>query len=153
MLITLRNCLIVLIVLLGGWLAIPPRMIIDPQQVYIDGYTVHLYRTFPTADVLGAPYVRYTEVVRNIDNADTGATAADKTLPNICSDRSSVFKYSGTHTSVGRWNIESWAAPCMYGDYIWETTWIPYIFGILPIRPVTLRYMHFTEDTEAPQEN
>ena len=101
-------------------------MLINPQAATIDGTIVTVYRTFPAHGLLGVPrpLVSYRETVTPLDNGRT------------CGDgRTQRYVRPG---DFGRWDIAEWAAPCMRGAWLWHAEWQGWLFGLIPLQPVSL---------------
>lgn len=108
------------------WLAIPTRLFFNPSSVQIDGYSVTVTRSFPVAEWVRIPVIRYREVVRPLSGS----------LPP-CID-TAEFRYQDNGKPYGQWEIDGWAARCMTGDFIWRASWSARLFGVIPLRPVEL---------------
>lgn len=131
---TVRNILMAIAISLATWVAVPPKLFINPSSVTIDGTDVYVQRTFPTREALGIPpYIRYVETVRPTD---------PDTLPQLCQDAAGPFYYE-TAAEAGHWNIADWAGKCMQNGFTWRAIWVPYFLGVIPLRPVSITYTHF----------
>jgi hypothetical protein len=130
----IRNLLLAVTVILAIWIAIPPRMLIDPQVVAIENYEVTAYESFPLYPIL--PTIRFNRIesIRSIPTESGGVSI-------FCTHLKEVINYPRDPQEFSRWNIEDWAKPCMEGDYIWRGVWIPYLFGLIPLRPILQEYI------------
>jgi len=120
------NALILVALIFGLWLATPSSLFFAPRAVSISGYEVTVARDFPLSGIFGAPFIRYTETVRDLTEFNYPCT--ENNFPG--------FQYSTDR--YASWDIEEWAAPCMSGNYQWSAEWTVMLFGIIPLRPVTM---------------
>ena len=122
------DCAALFIVLaLVVWFATPSRLFFNPEEVHIDGYEVTLARTYPVSFLFGPPVVSYTETVRRLDGSG-----------QICDDNNGAGYQYVTEGPIGRWDIEDWAKDCMIAPYLWRAEWQVKVFGLIPLRPVSL---------------
>jgi hypothetical protein len=132
----IRNLLLAVTVILAIWIAIPPRMFIDPQVVAIENYGVTVYESFPLYSVLPTIRFKRIESIHSIPTESGGISI-------FCTRQKDVISYLRSPEEFNRWNIEAWAKSCMEGDYIWRGVWIPYLFGLIPLRPILQEYILF----------
>ena len=112
---------------------LPTSILYNPQYAEINGTEVSVYRTYPMHEILGwsKPIITYTETVWR----------ADGVLPP-CID-TATFRHNNP-SSFGVWDIEPWASDCIDSDYLWHAEWQAYLFGVIPLRPVSLNVAVFT---------
>ncbi len=144
-LIQIRNTLLATFIVLSGWMAIPPKMFINPRYAVIEGTEVRVYRSFPSLNILGKPWIRRIEFVQDI-SPEHGQ------LPLTCEYRTDIIHLTVRNVEFGAWDISEWAEECMHGDYVWTAIWIPYLFGVIPLRPVSLEYVSPRNSTAGDRE-
>ena len=116
-----------LLIVFSIYLAIPTSAFFDAKSVAIDGYDVTVTRTFPLHQRMPwlfkqPPIVEYTETVRPVKGRDRPCL------------ETAQFRYRDNGRLSASWNIESWAASCMQGDYIWRAIWHVKLWGVVPLR-------------------
>jgi len=116
MIATTRRLLVGATVLYIASQALPvTRLVYWPSQAWIEGADVTVERYFPLEWVT-APRLSYVEIVHPLTQGHNGG--------QVCRDEAGPFRYSGGET-LGRWNIEDWAAPCLDDPqgYRWSAEW------------------------------
>lgn len=91
-------------------------LVIQPEQVTIEGDQVTLLRDFPTDAVgLPRPWLSYVETVRPLTPEHNGG--------QICEQKRGPFKYTEKNP-VGTWSI-SWASDCLSDPqgFTWSASW------------------------------